>query len=501
MKLDQFISKFTYELLMLIKNQHPVVFQAMLQAVKENASPYTYLKTLAQAPGGLPLFIYDTFQRTKLPQTYKSYCLQQPFQNTPFLREAIDYIVLEIVKAQQFLPELFLGMAMEVCSKPSLEMIKMYEGRIQDYAAGANMLVDERLFAPCRSDNRRIRRMDSLARLLSLSKTISVCCAVGFFNGECIIAYNADKRGQEKQIEISLMNRIRLLQTKISDLRLRFKSRSSFNSGEFKEACKHTAETLLKDGGTHVSLIDFEQAAFKVLSEFCREDSIFTRGEQDAFLYCTPILHLPSMHLRSDREPLSAFHAERMIRQYVETKYAFAIEPSIQHMAIGITKLCCLSCWNALQDPRNLVIYHVSGTHGQSYTGVMDCEGLPFEQVIPKRNAILTADKSPWDTPTKTEPPPEQRTAASAVLLRDSDESAVHPTPAAPPNPKSPASVSSVRTAGLLFFHGSSKPPLSPPLKPRHLERPPEGLSRALSENYQGQVVDPRSFWLEISSL
>ncbi|AHE66623.1 hypothetical protein [Legionella oakridgensis] len=323
-------------------------------------------------------------------------------------------------------------MLLRLSPRTSEEIIAMQEN-ISNWVAHEYSPVDERV-AAC--DARRIRRMDSLARLFALNSSLSACTAVTLDTSEVprlVIGANVGKQGDQEIIMAVIAKKLRIIQ--------RFMQKNAEKltlSCPLSELEVH-AKTLIKalfpertigddpDTQTQVLL----QAAMKIIHAVCIDDTTFTAEEKQAFGVDAPaVILLPTMqgallkmqgrHITAkgwldsefDLPPVPVttsvkdIHAEQLIARYL---FVECEHPHDESFIFGISKLCCRTCFDHLITYPGVL---VRGHHGQSYQGVINLRNGEIPTESSARRATTHAWPSPKDTPAR-----EQREETSDHLF------------------------------------------------------------------------------------
>lgn len=259
--------------------------------------------------------------------------------------------------------------------------------------------IDERQ----QTQERTIRRMDSLARLFSLKPSLSVCTAVTFFSDRLLISANVSK--QDNQIEIAehLKQRIAILKEAINLAK---------NEGEAylknDTALANIYQQLMQHGGSALSREVMLQALGKFLHAICFDQTTLTEHERAIFqqpniaygivlptimssqrpgaLYynatTNEIEHLTTFDITISPHMLSVdvIHAEQLLAYYIFKRMTLTNEQNQANdtlpLRIGISKLCCQTCYEALQA----YPVEVRGTHGLRYGKVFNLLGTTITQ-------------------------------------------------------------------------------------------------------------------------
>ncbi len=277
--------------------------------------------------------------------------------------------------------------------------------------------VDERTIT---NDERQLRRMDSLSRLLSLKTSLSACAAVTIDTSEkpqLIIAMNVGTKDTQAEIIMAIKQKL----TIINDVVHKFSSKIDLIPADELEklAKEHLVGPLFACNGCGVDPITLLQAATKFMHALCIDTDTFTPKQKDAFLLDAPVvILLPKIgtngikiqkHYRQDTgwvdedidlaiapkkvSCIDKIHAEQLIVHYQVN--LLKKEPA---GTIGITKLCCATCSEFLQNYPDFI---VRGSHGQAYQGVVNIATEDTAACSGIRRAPTFPDRSPAKTPWK----------------------------------------------------------------------------------------------------
>ncbi|MDF1760225.1 MAG: hypothetical protein P1U40_06780 [Coxiellaceae bacterium] len=245
-------------------------------------------------------------------------------------------------------------------------------------------LADFTLITPERtiySSDKRIRRMDSLAKLLAPKEAITPCIAIACTKAGLIVSANRTR----KPTEHNRRSIHEIIATKLTILRALFAAYESADTKHAKEKLlKDAAFDLLTAGGICSLTVEDKSKRrnplFKqidnlvsilrkvvngVLSE--SEDETSYSNETKRILLTTA--DLPFIYPNTDFEEDigGTVHAEQALMKLIESQmlHSQPREPII----FGITKLACTDCDRALQT-KPYIVYR--GNHGMSFPRVVD---------------------------------------------------------------------------------------------------------------------------------
>ncbi len=278
--------------------------------------------------------------------------------------------------------------------------------------------VDERVLS---NNERRQRRMDSLARLLSLRTSLSACTAVTLDVSSVprmVVGANVGKNDDQDTIFTEIAAKLNIIQHYLAETPK--KGASSIESIPLDHLAEVLVSQLLAHTNTSTPPDVLLQAARKIIDAVCFDDETFTDVEKSAFLPQAPVvIILPKvtptgyafMHVRElnvdpciDGDfPLSMvlrgasvkyIHAEQLVAHYLFEELELKTKSPL---AMGISKLCCLTCFEHLSH------YPVTlrGHHNQVYQGVVNLHNGEQPTEFSARRAVTHAKPSPGDTPDK----------------------------------------------------------------------------------------------------
>ena len=297
--------------------------------------------------------------------------------------------------------------------------------------------VDERVLS---CGERRLRRMDSLSRLLLPGSHISACTAVTLDCSETptlIIGSNVDKNGYQERIveEITLkLNTIRqTLTTILADADMQ----QDTDEISLDSLAQQLVEKLRPSPFPNEVL---HQAARKLIDAICFDNETFTKEEKQAFVNTAPAtIILPTVgdgcagmqvHLLNSENHIvkhysltkiskvgsvKYIHAEQLIAYYLFEELNIKPKPG-EPLVFGISKLCCPTCFINLKKYNKFGeedILAVRGHHGQVYLGVVDLTS----GISNRSSSIRPGTTEQWSSPKFT---PEDRQKRKINLPSDS---------------------------------------------------------------------------------
>lgn len=278
--------------------------------------------------------------------------------------------------------------------------------------------VDERTSI---NDGRKIRRMDSLARLLSLKPSLSACTSVAFDLSEepmLVISANVSFQGRQDAVMQALALKLEMIQNFLLELSL---EKLQFCEKGLEDYALKLIVKLLSQGGSALSIDCLKQAAKKIIDAVCFDDETFTSIEKDLLLTNrSAVLLVPhvdkngaqiitrtqladahfnktiDLPIVPKNKSVADLHAEQLLSHYLfvelQKKQTLPLE-------VGCSKLCCAVCFDNLSHHPVLV----RGHHGQSYANVVNLLDGQSPTVVSQRRATTHAWRSPKDTPEKRE--------------------------------------------------------------------------------------------------
>lgn len=266
-------------------------------------------------------------------------------------------------------------------------------------------------------DSRPIRRMDSLARLLSLSPGESVCSACSLHNGSVVVAANVTKQSFQQQVADALFYLLDIIYCFINEM----KNADSYLNIE--KAAGNIIDKLLSKNSSTLPRKILLTALAKLTYSVHFDDGAFSKEERAEFLkkkFSIQII-LPSFENKQSRYLLYKsgcddivniampgksccatvrnIHAEQILAKHILSGkgHSYSEEALLK---IGISKLCCLDCFVNLQK----LPVQTRGCHGLRYEGTFQVfetnQALSFK--TPPRKAPTCAVRSDPRSPTRS---------------------------------------------------------------------------------------------------
>jgi len=294
----------------------------------------------------------------------------------------------------------------------------LFEANLHQWVVQEYSPVDERVLT---SDERRLRRMDSLSRLLSIKPTLSVCAAVTIDTAvtpRVLMGMNVGKNGEQNLISMAIENRLNIIKNYIETISFAV-AEGTFSN--LAASAEELVRELLPHGGNGVPEEILLQAATKFLHAMCFDKLTFTEEERKAFRSkASMVIILPKvdeqgckMEVRSltDEEwiistidlkiqqkiSIKDIHAEQLLARFMFRDAAVKPEGNV---IFGISKLCCRTCFDNLTTYPDII---TRGHHGQFYQGVVNLNNGQSPTSSSTRRATTHAWPSPKDTPDRDE--------------------------------------------------------------------------------------------------
>lgn len=228
-------------------------------------------------------------------------------------------------------------------------------------------------------DSTEQRRMDSFARILSLSDELTPCIAISFINNQLIIGYNpprdkteTQQMKKEEKIQCYLTKRIEI----ISSL-LKCVTPEVLPKDRLRLLVLSYIDILLEQGGTGVTLpvanrkhknlyAHLQNALEKMVYSYASVENDDTVEVGKFNSHFANAINKQNFIFASNRvvnkdNKVLYLHAEQAI--LFELKKQNLLN-SNQAFFIGISKLCCLDCQNELSKYENI---YFRGGHGEDF--------------------------------------------------------------------------------------------------------------------------------------
>ncbi len=237
-------------------------------------------------------------------------------------------------------------------------------------------------------EDRPIRRLDSLARICSLSNALSVCSAVAFHDGELIVSANVSKQGSQQEIKEILVERAISLQQLIIELNSLYMHHDIDFEYKLTNMSKIFVNDIFEGGCTSMPRSRIQEDVEKFITAIIGNDNIFTSSEKQNWLSKNLRYKIILPNKLSSREfdiqssgslldlsfalpkakavqpQVKNYHAEQLLAYYVfKLKHDYNIDSPFK---IGVSKLCCRAC-EAVFISKAI---KTRGGHGNSYSDV-----------------------------------------------------------------------------------------------------------------------------------
>lgn len=370
----------------------------------------------------------------------------------------------------------------------------MLQEGIEEWVEERYSPVDERVLS---NHERRLRRLDSMARLLSLKMSLSACTAVALDLSAApriVIGANVSINGEQEKVFEAIASKLNIIQRFLT--RISLDERKVIDSAHLDILANELASSLLANSSTTKDVL--VQAARKIIHAICFDPETFTEREKRVFLLFGPgIVVLPLIadkaHYLQVRQlgadacaptnfalPMvpAATHVREIHAEQLVVRYIFEELKVRAPLMVGISKLCCDTCIRYLQL---YPLVTIRGTHGQIYTGVVNLADGYRPTEGSKRTGNTKYLASPYDTPERsldaedtivrtpdTEPGPTINPAIHRRLSFGTPDAKVDSSTAciagAGTATRSPArDTSSLGHSSPGSVYASGRPPLAPP--------------------------------------
>ncbi|MDF1654532.1 MAG: hypothetical protein P1U34_05415 [Coxiellaceae bacterium] len=298
-----------------------------------------------------------------------------------YLRERYDLNDADL-STTGFLDQLQLHLKMISPEKPDKNRLKLWcDSWCQK---NTELLAPYKLERPERTIHRsdkRIRRLDHLAKLLAPNEEISPCLAVAITARGIIVSSNRTRRPSEYKkstIHSFVENRLHILRElfyayydcKDATIRESLLQQAARDLEATGGICNLTvSDTKKRRHPTHKQLDNLVSILRKVTLSVLKESEA-TAGFTDVEKYILSSAK-PAIFLYPDeiyeKEVGGSLHAEQVLVHFIEADGAH--EYFYEPLPIGITKLACSDCDRILRAKPYIAF---RGSHGMSYPGVVD---------------------------------------------------------------------------------------------------------------------------------
>jgi hypothetical protein len=349
--------------------------------------------------------------------------------------EAVLFEYLGEISAIAHMDETDIDEAFALLTLNKVERINAVELAIAGTAATSQGYPINRNIQVYSSQERLLRRMDSLARLLSISSAASVCTAVTIYDGELYIGSNVSGEIPQADMVDTFGAKLCILKEFIQQIK---EADLAMTDDALTDAIQYCVQRLIETGGSLGNESVLKQALFKFIDTVRARNSIdghtsrnhFSSVEVDAILSPTRVtVLLPYGRTKKNRKSAESncmgvhirnasgnnitkypfpeqlqhlvvkdFHAEQLIATYLTNEKGVDLEDtSAEKIRIGLTKLCCRTCFDTLSHFPRL---ELRGTHNVSYSNVANLFlATTCGQVSTPNIRDTVAKPSPGDTP------------------------------------------------------------------------------------------------------
>lgn len=245
-----------------------------------------------------------------------------------------------------------------------------------------------------------VRRMDSLARLLSLDQKLSPCVSVMLWHGEMIIASNRKPTAEAKVLADFLSNKAAILQEFLTKKLVELQGDDCRLKPETVLQIISVIDQLLANGSADYSICDQNATSprtsnlfERLLQDLCKVSVYYLKGRKNcsAAAAGVPPRLLDEGFDASELEALTNprvvllvghpdEHAEQLLVHYYDEGVVLKDKARIESaIPLGITKLCCWGCAEFLDQREE---FKVRGTHKGAYKLTLVGHASPS---VPKR--------------------------------------------------------------------------------------------------------------------
>jgi len=240
------------------------------------------------------------------------------------------------------------------------------------------------------------RRIDSLARLISIDVKYTACVAVACYDGQLIVSANESKIETEEFIEACFAKKIDIIRGFLAKLANDIpaeRSRSDIIKIEFSTLARmyayRASHDLIKEDNGGVGQIlpsklhrrhgriekHLENALLKLGKSYLL--SLYTNGQQGLSISEAQALSSAPFRMVSAKRcglelGTQELHAEQAIAQYLRQHPDFKTKEPLSKVNIGISKLCCNACYDVFK--KDALRFSVRGNHGMTYRNVHDID-------------------------------------------------------------------------------------------------------------------------------
>ncbi|MDF1797235.1 MAG: hypothetical protein P1U63_11935 [Coxiellaceae bacterium] len=230
-------------------------------------------------------------------------------------------------------------------------------------------------------ENKRIRRMDSLAKLLAPNEEASPCIAVAITTDGIVISSNRTRKSAEynrKSIHTIVHKKLRILRELFAAYE------STTDNGIKERLLQNAADDLITTGGTcslnvadktkrrhqHYKQKDnlvsiLRKVTLSALSP-ASDESGFSNSNKRMLTAANPCIFIYPNEAY-ERKLDGSLHAEQLLVNHIEARGRH--DKFSEPLPIGITKLACTDCDHVLKS-KPYIAYR--GSHGMTFPGVVD---------------------------------------------------------------------------------------------------------------------------------
>lgn len=268
-----------------------------------------------------------------------------------------------------------------------------------------------------------IRRLDSLARILSLPADDSICTCIAFNQGKLLVSANVSHENSQRDIVDKLIKRVKALKSFIQNIKnhyeltqdetfffeLLWDKSEAFYQEYIKpvghgletnrivlDLCKFAHAIILDDTTFSESVRQFWDRGNLNLTvllptqEDTGEFMLMSAVSSTAFENGQPLIAFHNHHLNQpapDFLEVKYYHAEQLLAYYLFNIKRNDSNYNVQNeLTLGISKLCCQDCYTAIKQSELPI--QIRGTHDQSYHNTVRLLDKHVESVFqtPVRN-------------------------------------------------------------------------------------------------------------------
>lgn len=342
-------------------------------------------------------------------------------------KELIRLIELEIQEMESSLKKDYIPQPLDLTLNLNPSQKELLIDVLTQWVEDEYAPVDERIE---RSQHKRVRRLDSLSRVLvsSSKAAFSVCGAVTIDSNVGIsqlsrLVYSSNlSNSEEEALQKEINTIINILKN--------FYTHHSLRKEELPPlaGCKQLIESLytqLYSSEPYTNSANeptvLYQAVYKIIHALLYDDVTFTPREKEAFLtQSTHVLLIPGIEAQEVRMQMNFYtpsgriqlhrpfshsiepherkyiHAEQLLALYLYDACGTSKEYSF---TFGISKLCCKDCSHFLEHYPAVLF---RGHHQKQYHGVINLETGERSKQFTTRFGPLHPEKSPFKTPSPT---------------------------------------------------------------------------------------------------